>query len=308
MPGTKTQFKIGLFALTGLAALIAVTLALGLSTRTERVRYQTYFDESVQGLSVGSPVKYRGVGIGAISDISIAPDRRQVSVGMGIDRDAVRNLGLATLAPELRAQLVIQGITGVKFIEIDRVDPAKFRPPTLAFPPARNYIPSRPSLFKGLEGQLGGVMRDVPTLIDSGVATLDKLGRLLDDIDRERLPARTANLIDELEGTTRDLRRWIADVQRARLPANAALTLAELRQLTGKLDATLAKLGDLDALIASAKRASDSFGELGRSTRSSTRDLDRTIGELGEAARAVRDFVDALEREPDMIVKGRRTK
>ena len=305
MPGTKTQFKVGLFALSALVGVAAVVLALGLRARTVRIRYQTYFDESVQGLSVGSPVKFRGVAIGAVSDISIAPDHRQVSVGLGLERDAVRALGLASVAPDLRTQLAIQGITGVKFIEIDRGDPAKSPPPVLAFPPARNYIPSRPSLLKDLQGQLGDVTRDIPAAIEGARATFDKLGRLLDDVDRERLPARVASLADELVGATRDLRRWIADVQRAQLPDRATITLARVRDAAAKLDVQLTKL---EPLMASARRASDSVGELGRSTRTSTRDLDRTIGELGDAARAFREFVDALEREPDMLIKGRRVR
>ena len=297
-PAATTQFKLGVFALAVVAATIGAIIALGLRSRTATIRYQTYFDESVQGLSIGSPVKYRGVWIGSIAEIAIAPDRRQVSVGLGLERESVARLGLATTAPRLRTQLAIQGVTGIRFVDIDVVDPEKYPLPRLGFTPARNYIASRPSMFSGLEGRLGGVIRDLPALIEHGITTLDKVGVLVDGFQREQLPGRVADVVDELGGTARDLRRWIGDLQRARLPANAAATLA-------RVDAALVHL---EPLIASAKRTSDAFGELGRSTRSGTRDLDRTIGEIDEAARAVRELAETLQRQPDMLVKGRRTR
>ncbi|HUJ59407.1 MAG TPA: hypothetical protein VLX92_12970, partial [Kofleriaceae bacterium] len=57
-------------------------------------------------------------------------------------------------------------------------------------------------------------------------------------------------------------------------------------------------------LATSARRASDTIDEVGRRTLESTDDLARTLRELGDAARAVRTFVDELERDPDMLVKG----
>ena len=81
-----------------------------------------YFDESVQGLDVGSPVKFRGVTVGDVSDITIAPDHRHVQVTSDIYVDALRRLGIgrARAPPKggsstrcLRMQLVSAGITGV---------------------------------------------------------------------------------------------------------------------------------------------------------------------------------------------------
>jgi ABC-type transporter Mla subunit MlaD len=75
------HYKLGLFVLLGLALSLMFVLVLGASNwNEESVRYVSYFDESVQGLEVGSPVKFRGVPVGRVAAIGIAPDQRHVQV------------------------------------------------------------------------------------------------------------------------------------------------------------------------------------------------------------------------------------
>ena len=64
-----------------------------LLNREETVSFVTYFDESVQGLEVGAPVKLRGVPIGHAVDIGFAPDRRHIEVvkSYAQERAEVRN-------------------------------------------------------------------------------------------------------------------------------------------------------------------------------------------------------------------------
>src|SRR5262249_57932091 len=78
---TTNQWKLGLF--------IVVTVAMGIAAlfwlaqgrfRRDTFSAVAYFNESVQGLEVGSPLKFRGVPTGVVSDITIAPDRRHVQV------------------------------------------------------------------------------------------------------------------------------------------------------------------------------------------------------------------------------------
>src|SRR5689334_9285868 len=119
MSTPATQLKLGAFVLVAIAAAIAVALGLGLRGRVSTLRYHTYFDENVQGLELGSPVTFRGVRIGAVGAIAIAPDRVHVDVALDIrERDAVQ-LDLDTRGPAMRARLETQGITGVKYVDVD---------------------------------------------------------------------------------------------------------------------------------------------------------------------------------------------
>ncbi|MGE5180688.1 MAG: MlaD family protein, partial [Acidobacteriota bacterium] len=82
-----THFKLGLLALVTAAMVIATGLALGLhSLSSDTDEYHSYFDESVQGLDLGAPVKYRGVRIGNVSEVAIAADRKHVDVVLSLRR------------------------------------------------------------------------------------------------------------------------------------------------------------------------------------------------------------------------------
>ena len=118
------RWKLGLFVVVGLGVMTAGLALLGAARFTRPVfRAVTYFDESVQGLEVGSPVKYRGVLIGTVEEISIAPNLRHVKVAADVYLDTLEQLGITRPAGEVpveqdyvpigvRAQLVASGITG----------------------------------------------------------------------------------------------------------------------------------------------------------------------------------------------------
>jgi len=155
-------YRLGIFVLIGAAALIALTLIFGarnLFSKTMLV--ETYIKESVQGLDVGAPVRFRGVRIGQVKMINLSgqvyeenipfPQRKQyVVVRMEITRttsmdtadDFINNL----VADGLRAQIRGQGITGVNYIELDFVkDPAKLATLPYIWKPDYPVIPSQPS-------------------------------------------------------------------------------------------------------------------------------------------------------------------
>src|SRR5688572_31983274 len=90
------HWKLGLFVLLGIALLFTSLVVLGASNWNKAsVRYVSYFDESVQGLELGSPVKFRGVTIGRVAEIDIAPDRRHVAVSSELTLDKLDTLNLA---------------------------------------------------------------------------------------------------------------------------------------------------------------------------------------------------------------------
>jgi ABC-type transporter Mla subunit MlaD len=306
MSSATRNFQLGLLALAALAAVVLIAIGLGLrgvGAATET--YHTYFDESVQGLDVGASVKYRGVRIGNVAAIAIAPDRKHVAVDLALLSDDAERLGLAETNPALRTQLSTQGLTGVKLVEIDFADPVANPPPALPFPPGPHYVPARTSTIKSLEESLKGVGQRLPELVDRAVSTLTKLGAMLDELSDRDVPRRIAEVATGASAAVADIRQLAQHLDRARLGDRAAGTLDRLdgavRRLTGVID----QVGGEHGLIGRAQRAVDSFGRFGAGASSSTAELERVLREIGDAALAFRELVDDIDRDPDMLIKGR---
>ena len=81
MKNKSKHFKIGIFVIGSLIILLVFIFLLGASVLFEkRILVETYFDESVHGLAVGSIVKYRGVSVGSIKSISFVHDEYKLEL------------------------------------------------------------------------------------------------------------------------------------------------------------------------------------------------------------------------------------
>jgi paraquat-inducible protein B len=314
-------FKIGLFVLLGLAAAFATAVAFGANqVKRETLAYYTFFNESVQGLDLGSPVKYRGVTIGTVARIEIAADRRHVQVAAELDMESVRRLGLTetptdeasplrfAVPPELRTQLQSQGITGLKFLALDFFNPETNPVPELPFPTPENYIPAAPSLIKSLEDSLTAAADSLPIMAGQISSSLKRIDVMLEDLQKENLSGKTAVTLENVNGVLTDLRDTLKRVNQAKIPEKAASTLVKVDGAVTRLDAVLKRVDGDNGLVASATRATDAFGDVGRSAHGTTRELDTTLREFREAITAVRDLLESLDKDPDMLLKGRSPK
>jgi paraquat-inducible protein B len=304
-----------------MAAAFATAVAFGANqVKRETLAYYTYFNESVQGLELGSPVKYRGVTIGTVARIDIAPDRRHVEVAAELDMASVRRLGLSeatpneaglsrfAVPPELRTQLQGQGITGLKFLAIDFFEPESTPVPELPFPTPENYIPAAPSLIKNLEDSITRAADSLPVMAGQISSSLKRIDSMLEDLQKENVSGKAVATLENVNGVLTDLRDTVKRINQAKIPEKAAGTLAKVDVAVTRLDAVLRRVDGDNGLVASATRATDAFGEVGRSATGTTRDLDATMREFREAMNAVRDLVESLDKDPDMLLKGRASK
>src|SRR6185436_14847795 len=195
--------------------------------------------------------------------------------------------------------------TGVKFVDLDLFDPADAPAPALPFAPAARHLPSRRSLMRGLELQVEGIGHRLPALLASAQQAMATLDRLFADVRVQQLPAHAAAAIRDGGAVAADLRRWIQRVDRAGLPDRAAALVEGLASAAGKLEGVLERIGGEAGLVSSAHRATDAIGDLGRGALGSTADLERTLRELSDAARAIRELAEQIERDPELLVKGR---
>ncbi|MCL5260252.1 MAG: MlaD family protein [Gammaproteobacteria bacterium] len=172
-------FKIGFFVLIGISVIILALLAFGSSKLLRRTVYiETYFDESIQGITEGSPVKYRGLQIGYVKEIAFTNEiyhkneitsprlhSRSIYVKIAItsklfthlNKDELERLLTDEVASGLRVKLEAQGLTGITYLEFNYVDPKNNPPPEISWKPEYFFVPSATSTFN----MLSKSMRDV---------------------------------------------------------------------------------------------------------------------------------------------------
>jgi len=290
MTTATNHWKLGLFVVTAIVAMMATLFWVG-ARRFHRDSFQavSYFDESVQGLDVGSPVKFRGVTVGTVADITIAPDHRLVQVTSDIYLDALVRLGLLKAAPKageqfidphLRVQLVAAGITGVRFLQTDFFDESRYPPPILPFPPPWNYVPSAPSTLKSLEE-----------------AAVDILNRL---------PAVESGIVD----AAADLRKTLASVGQltGKLGADDGAfnaLLVQLRSAAVRVERALDE-ASLGSTTASLRENADTIGRAAAGVGDVRHELRDALVALRETLESIRALADVVERDPSILVRGAR--
>ncbi|MGD9764041.1 MAG: MlaD family protein [Candidatus Binatia bacterium] len=291
------KFRVGLFVI--LAVLIGLGTAIWLGASrflSEEVLAVTYFAESVQGLDPGADVKYRGVPCGRVERIGIAPDRELIEVVMSLQRYSE----LLLEDPTLRAQLQLSGITGLRYVEIDRRGgDALNKFPALTFTPEYPLIQSTPSQFKAIEEALSDIYEKIVSIDFAGIshdvrATLQAADRVLRD---ERVEAILANL----SRVTDSAARVTQNVEKATEGVRLAPVAAELKQAVAEARAMLndVRHGPIGQELRGALREIEG---LGRTTQSFIVDLRSLVERLNRTADNLQQLTDALGEQPSRLL------
>ena len=137
MKNKLNPVAIGMFVLAAVTISVVAIMVFGASKFfADTEKYVSFFTESVNGLDVGAHVKYKGVVIGKVEEITIRPsadlNETTVAIFYSIDLGLVRRKILDTdvdifdewlekqIADGLRAKLNYQSIvTGMLYIELD---------------------------------------------------------------------------------------------------------------------------------------------------------------------------------------------
>lgn len=167
METDKHYFFEGLFIIGFSVAAVFFAVWLGSTGRHDDVLYRIHFPDSVSGLAVGDPVKYRGVDVGTVKSMIIDPDN---SLLVRVD---VRLRKETPVKTDTRASLVLKGITGGVFIELNGGDPAA---QTLLAVTAQDKIPEIPSEKTGLKAMLD----ELPKMVKKFETTAEKFSIMAD--------------------------------------------------------------------------------------------------------------------------------
>ncbi len=315
MAAPTNHWKLGLFVVVSFVVAMASMVELGARRLDKKtVAYETYLDESVQGLDVGSPVKFRGVSIGDVSDIGVAPDRRHVMVTLKLEIDKLNELALTAIPgplarivvpPDLRVQLDSSGLTGAKFISIDFFAVADNPVVPLPFPVPDNYIPSAQSTMKNLEDSVVRAVDRFPEVADQIIRLISKMNRILDDVDDRQLPEQAGITLNNVNHAIEDLRGAVRGMDPAKLSAQSQQIMTNVNGALERLTALLDRLQGPKGLLASVERAASAVGEVAHGATGIGTDLADALKGVQDATTTIRRLGDDLDRDPDMLLKGR---
>jgi paraquat-inducible protein B len=224
MSGRINTFKLGLFLIVGSALFVLTVVILGAGSFFKRVYHmETYLNESVNGLEVGSPVKYRGVRVGNVTRIGFVSDKyadffntkyRYVLVECEIEERHFNNIPKEELARALRGEIerglrvrpISQGLTGQLYLGIDYVDPRTNPPLEISWDPQYLYIPAAPSTLSKVEeavtrlsDTLGALNKqDLEAIIGDVKTIMASLSQFVKGGDKEGIGKRLAHNLDAL--------------------------------------------------------------------------------------------------------------
>ena len=336
-------FKLGLFVIGATIAGAVVLVVIGSGRWFQpKLTIESYFNESVQGLDIGSKLKYRGVVIGEVTRIGFTYNKYQLEkpitqrsryvlveaqiqpklLGGRAGQGDLTDQASANMEIErgLRMRLTPQGITGTSYLEIDYVEPA---PALLAidWTPDNIYIPGAPST--------------VTTVVNAALDILDRLHKLdiektlanvntllvttnarIDAINTQALSQRADNVLRKIESA-------LDNLAAKKLSDEVLVLMTELRQTNGELRTMLANPAlrklpdDASAAIARLKAVVDdpnlpktlqhlsrTVGRLDRILSGGEVDMTVTVENLREITDNLRDLTESTKRFPSNVLFG----
>lgn len=330
---------IGGFSLGALTLLVIALLIFGVGEdlKADKIQYVVFFDSSLNGLDVGAPVKLQGVKIGQVKEISLQLDRKQGKiykpVVLEIDRTSITGSSGAPLADPknfeqlkmnrdrlvelgMRARLETQSLlTGLLYVDL-------------------NFYPDRSPVFSGLEYKELLEIPGVPTTVDELKNTAeevvqklralpldqivgdlaDSLREIKDLLRSEDVKRSRAALADSLEGldkTTKILNNNLEPILKNtdKTVQNSNLLIKETQAMIVELGKQLPPLisntdKTLNAATAAMKKAEDSLQQVDDAIGPEST-LNDTLEAIKQAARAVRELGDYLERHPESLLSGK---
>jgi len=232
MASQKTKFIVGLFLVCGIGIALLAFIWLGMSRYFEKGRYYvTYFNESVQGLDKDSPVKYRGVSVGRVHSIIVAPDSKLIKVVLKIETGMV-------LDTNLIAQLKSVGITGSVFVELDqKMKDEPDRSPPLSFPSEYPIVASKPSELGEILRGIDDILKNIKAVDLEGISA--KIKSSLDTIETTVQEANVKGISRKAESSLDQLNRILNGPQWDKMLASTQETIQAANEFFVKGNATL---------------------------------------------------------------------
>ena len=298
---SKVSYAIvGFFVI--ILSLVLVAVVLWLSVGIENKSYQTYqiyVQESVSGLNPKAHVKYRGVKVGYVRDISLVTDRpNEIRVLLDIEPGV-------PLKQDTLAFLSIQGLTGLAHVELTGGS-------SDALPPVREKwqqypeLKTKPSLLTRLDTDIFALLANLnkvsesanqflknldPDIADNLLANISNLSRAVNALLSEDNHLAVTNILHNLETVSGTL---------AGRADSFDLVLANILKTTeyiNKISARIISLvTQLESSLVAIENSSDAFAQTAKA-------IEKTSNAFTNTTAMVDDVVLSIDKTTGMIGK-----
>jgi paraquat-inducible protein B len=312
--------SVGAFVIGAIALAVAAVALLGSGNLFRQThQFVCFFDGNVNGLRVGAAVKFKGVEIGEVRQIllSLNVGTGPVTVGnsnvikipvvIQLDEGRILKGGVSyinvgnpagmrlAISRGLRAQLATESLlTGLLYVDLD-------------------MHPGSPARFATDQNSPYTEIPTLPTAFEQAQSVAIKLMNQLDKIQLDQLVVTATQTLAAVRDlvTSRDLKDSIASLKETGQSLDK--TSESIRTLTVHLDRQIGPLGttvqvtarNADAALKKTQATLERLDDTLRPDAPLLYQANHTLVDLSEAARAIRQLAEYLERNPDAIVRGR---
>ena len=323
--GTKpSYFKTGLFVITAGLLILAAVIVFGSGLfAQDKTYFESYFDESLSGLSVGSPVELRGVRIGQVEKVTFIRNEYGASVG---DSDMPKyehyvmvvcsilheslpevSSGQRTarlndmISRGLRLQLTTNLLTSQAFLLGDYFDPNRYQPLDIGWEPKHLYVPSAPATITTLKDSVDKILLRLQELdVEKLVAALESV---LASIDKALADANVGQISRDVSALLTDTRRQVNDLDTNKLSMAARQTLTSVDQAVA--DANIPALSrELQSLVEGVAQTNEHLQKLLASPEpiSAPANLPEVIARLNKTLGRIDRLVSSEKPQIELIL------
>lgn len=320
MDAKPHYFKIGIFVLIAVALITVAIILFGAGLFAQNELYvESYFAESITGLSVGSPLEFRGVRIGHVARIGFVGNQYKLDEESGaqakyasyvrvvsgvlraklpeLDNRRIEAVLEQMIERGLRVRITSNILTGQAYLEANYLDPNRFPAEKVPWKPRYPVIPSAPSELTTIKDSIDSILTQLQEIDVKGL--VESLDRVFSSLDTAISEAGLAELSMEARGLLRVSQEKIDALQTDKINAATLQLLASLDQTVA--DANIPELSQqMQTVLAKLDRK---LIEL--DVAKINADIERLLGSLHQAVADAN--VPALSGEAQSLIADLRT-
>lgn len=251
MDAKPHYFKIGIFVLIAVVLIVVAVVIFGAGLLAQNELYfESYFAESITGLSVGSPLEFRGVRVGHVREIGFVGNVYDLEKIDGVVSRYAPYVRVVTAVPRAKMpdfaagqvekilrQMIERGarvrvtsniLTGQAYLEMNYLDPNRFPVEEVPWKPKYVRIPSAPGELTTIKDSIDNILHQMQEIDVQGLTLAFQ--KVLASLDRAINDANLKAVSEEARALLRESRAKVAALEMEEISADALALLASLNQ------------------------------------------------------------------------------